>query len=67
MTKSRGNYSLAKDLPAKKLNIRYALCVKKNNNKKTTKKQQKNNKKTTKTEICNKKLLAVDSLMDCCH
>ena len=54
MTKSWGNYSLAKALPAKKLNIRYALCVKK------TKKQKK-------TEICNKKLLAVDSLMDCCH
>ena len=57
MTKSWGNYSLAKALPAKKLNIRYALCVKKT-------KKQKNRKKT---EICNKKLLAVDSLMDCCH
>ena len=56
MTKSWGNYSLAKALPAKKLNIGYALCVKK-----------KTKKKNKKTEICNKKLLAVGSLMDCCH
>ena len=31
------------------------------------KKNKETKKKTKKTEICNKKLLAVDSLMECCH
>ena len=40
--KAEGNYSLAKALPAEKLNIRYALCVKKKQNQKKKKKKQKN-------------------------
>ena len=41
--KAEGNYSLAKALPAEKLNIRYALCVKKKKQKKQKKKQKNRN------------------------